>query len=61
MKDAILFAKTSAINAKIKGMKACNSERLQNGLAPAYREDSFFEKAQEIRDAIEEAGKEEGA
>lgn len=37
-----------AINAEIEAMKAANQEREQKGLAQAYPEDSFKEKADQL-------------
>ena len=41
-----------AVQAEIEGMKVTNSERLANGLSPAYDEYSFSCMAEEIRDIV---------
>jgi hypothetical protein len=52
-KDAVqFFAKVSAVNAEIEGMKAANAVRRHHGEAPAYDEHSFANMANLIRKLI---------
>lgn len=47
--DVKRLALILAIQSEIEGMKALNSDRLQNNHTIAYMDDSFFEKAEELR------------
>ena len=38
-----------AIQAEIEGMKIFNEERMRNGHTPGYDENSFYDKAEELR------------
>ena len=38
-----------AVQAEIEGMKALNTERLQNGYTPGYDDGAFCDKAEELR------------
>ena len=47
--DVKRLAEVLAIQAEIEGMKIFNTERLRNGMAPGYSDESFCEKAEELR------------
>jgi len=47
--DVKRLAEILAIQAEIEGMKVFNAERLQNGMTPGYDDNSFCEKAEELR------------
>jgi len=38
-----------AVQAEIEGMKAENEQRKQEDLSPAYTEDQFWQKAEQLR------------
>ncbi len=46
---ARFLAEISAVNAEIEGMKVANLLRERNGYAFAYDEESFNQKAQQLR------------
>jgi len=47
--DVKRFGLILAVQAEIEGMKTANSERDLPAEAPAYTEDDFIEKAEELR------------
>ena len=47
--DVRRYALICAVNAEIKAMEVMNEERLSNGLATAYGEREFWDKAEELR------------
>ena len=38
-----------AVQSEIEGMKVLNAERVSNGMAPAWNEQAFNQKAEELR------------
>lgn len=53
---ARLIAQMHAVNARIEGMKALNTERAANGYALAYDEGAFFAEADELQDIARQVG-----